>query len=740
MSSATPRPDPVGTPPGKPAPTPGEPPGAQRDPTGITLPVPPPTPPPLAAGQIPEGVRLGKYVRTKRLGSGGMGEVWRAWDTGLSRWVALKLLRPGQEDVLAWFEREARLAAHLSHPHIAAVYEIGVDRDQHFIAMQLIEGATLAEFPRKDRRLLVSLLRDASFAAGRAHEEGIVHRDLKPENFMVESRAASSDGSIAHHIFVMDFGVARPMGKRSDLTIVGTAVGTPVFMSPEQARGEQVSARADVYSLGATLYELLVGRPPIQGSSAQQTLNLIQTREPVPLRAIDPSIDPDLETIVLHCLHKEPGLRYANGTHLAEDLDRWLRNEPILARPPSLAYRGRRWLFRNRTTGIAVAVTAALAVFAAFAAWPAFERARVARARAERALRLGSRVSSALNDAELNARAGEIARSRVKLSEAADLCRREIAAGELPEAHLFLGRIARALGDRREAGLELDRAVQLDPGLNEARLERGLLHIARYEARLAACLAMMGYVRRGPGPPLPPTNQEIENDWPDLAALRKDVQADLEAPIEEALFVREVDRQFGLAELFRIRGEVPAARAALEKILAEEPMHAAALVSKGKLAESEGRVDAALEDAGKAIERHAGYAEAWQFRGLLELRKAALYPADQAEAATGMRERALADLEHAVKLGLELPETLIARGVARQQLGDLKGAAADYTSALALDPGNLYALIDRAGARELSGDREGAVADYKEALRVAPAGFRYVQALQAKVNELSAPR
>ncbi len=333
--------------------------------------------PPEVADALPSD-RFGKYVRTVLLGAGGMGEVWKAWDTELNRWVAVKFLKGGDDDEIARFKREAHIAGKLTHPNIAAIYDIGQDRDRHFIAMQFVEGSTLKRFPRGDTRTLVKLVRDAARAVAYAHDQGIIHRDLKPENLMVvrstkpATARASRKGFTELQLYVMDFGLARAAEGASELSVSGMVVGTPAFMSPEQARGDRLDARADVYSLGATLYDLLTGKPPFKGATPIATLALVLSGEIVPPRRIVPSIAEDLETVLLKSLEKDGGRRYATAVEFADDLDRWLDGEPIMARRSSVWYVLSKKAARNRAlVGVALA---ALVVIAGLIAYPPIAR------------------------------------------------------------------------------------------------------------------------------------------------------------------------------------------------------------------------------------------------------------------------------------------------------------------------------------------------------------------------------
>jgi tetratricopeptide (TPR) repeat protein/predicted Ser/Thr protein kinase len=350
--------------------------------------VPHPTPV-TAGGKLPPGTpavdpseRYGKFVRTAKLGGGGEGDVWKAWDGELQRWVALKFLRGGDDEEIARFKREAQTAASLAHPHIAAVYEAGEAQGRHYIAMQFVEGRTLRAMPRGDRRLLARLLRDASLAVQAAHDGGVIHRDLKPDNVMASERAGGP------HVYVMDFGLARSAAP-GDASVSGAIVGTPAYMSPEQARGESADARSDVYGLGATLYEVLTGVRPFESKSVLETLRRVQSEELRPPRSVEGRIDRDLETIVLKCLEKERDRRYARAGDLAADLTRWLDGEPIHARPAGFFYLLRRRLAKRKAI-VAVALAGVVAVGATLGVlvprWLAErERARIEARRNEEA-------------------------------------------------------------------------------------------------------------------------------------------------------------------------------------------------------------------------------------------------------------------------------------------------------------------------------------------------------------------
>ncbi|MEM9293246.1 MAG: protein kinase [Acidobacteriota bacterium] len=357
-----------------------------------------------------------RYTTGTLLGRGGMGEVYKAWDPVLERPVALKILHTRSPEAVERLLREARAQARLDHPNICRVYEVGADLDEPHIAMQFIDGDTLADAaPRMAREEIVAVIAQVAEAIHEAHRMGLIHRDLKPSNVLVEevlmeevladeasvderpvgdSPAAknsrdleqpetlSSAATTRWTPYVVDFGLVHEV-EGTQLTAEGVVLGTAPYMAPEQAHGVpgMVDRRSDVYSLGATLYELLVGQPVFDGPAMDRVMQTLH-REPIPPRRLQPQLPEDLETIVLRCLEKEPTQRYPSAKALAEDLRRFLADEPILARPPSLIYRARKVVRRNRTLA-AVVVVATLALLALAATtlwtrWQAQERARQA--------------------------------------------------------------------------------------------------------------------------------------------------------------------------------------------------------------------------------------------------------------------------------------------------------------------------------------------------------------------------
>lgn len=391
------------------------------------------------------------YAILGELGRGGMGVVYKAFQVGLNRTVALKMILAGghaDPKDLARFRAEAEAVAKLQHPHIVQIYEIGEHDGLPFFTLEFVEGGSLAgkldgtpQPARKSAELVETLAR----AMHAAHQRGIVHRDLKPANVLL-----TADGSLK----VTDFGLAKQLDSAHGETRSGAILGTPSYMAPEQAAGHirQISPQTDVYALGVILYELLTGRTPFRGESPMETILQVMSDEALPPSRIQRKLPIDLETICLKCLEKSPGRRYATAEALADDLHRFLVGEPIQARPTPALQRLMKWSWRHPAgAALALALAGLVVLTFVFVTWRWRETERAAK-HAEGVAQLerkGKEDAERLSQ-EANKRAeleGQLAGEARKHAEAEQKRREEVAqALEKSEQIAFTSAIWQANG------------------------------------------------------------------------------------------------------------------------------------------------------------------------------------------------------------------------------------------------------------------------------------------------------
>src|SRR5437667_1575668 len=308
---------------------------------------------------------FGDYELLEQIGRGGQGVVFRARQKSLNRIVALKVIGLGQwatEAHLKRFRLEAEAAAKLEHPGIVPIHEVGERDGSCYFSMKFVEGGQLDEVVTREAmpiRRAVEFIAKVARIVHYAHEHGILHRDIKPGNILL-------DGKGEPHL--TDFGLARLVETESTVTRTMEVLGTPSYMAPEQAVGNnaRISSATDVYGVGAVLYQLLTGQPPFAGGTTYETIKLLLDTEPRQPRLLNPKLDRDLSTISLKCLEKDPKRRYSSALALAEDLERWLKHEPILARRIGILTRAKKWVRRNPTSAL---LAASLIALAAAACW-----------------------------------------------------------------------------------------------------------------------------------------------------------------------------------------------------------------------------------------------------------------------------------------------------------------------------------------------------------------------------------
>jgi tetratricopeptide (TPR) repeat protein len=666
------------------------------------------------------GESLGDFRLLREVGRGGMAVVYEAEQASLGRRVALKVLPfaavldPKQ---LQRFKNEALAAAHLRHPHIVPVYGVGCERGVHYYAMQYVEGQSLdaairelrhgvpASGPRtpvsshgsnRERsyvRMAAELGAQAAEALDHAHQMGIVHRDVKPGNLLVDA---------AGSLWVTDFGLARSAFDVG-LTMTGELLGTVRYMSPEQALAKRVPVdhRTDVYSLGATLYELLTLEPAFPGEDAHRVIQDLATKDPVSPRRLNPALPVDLETILLKAMSKDPSARYATALEMADDLRRFLGDEPVRARRPPLAARAGRWARRHKglVAATAVALVAAVGVLVV-------DAVRVSRAldRAEANLAI---ARSAVDKFLVEAGVGDMREGplpaparRALFEEALRFYERQ---PEDYEALLARAMILHGLRRYEEAVAVLRRADEAYP--SDVHVLARLGHLLWHVDRPADALAVLEAADR-----LAPDRYDIAYHR-SRALLALDRTAEALEVLDRAVAVEPkngpllAQRAFVLGQLGKPAEARDAARAALDV----EPFSSEAWNSLGNALDDLGQKDDAIAAYTKAIEFDPTYGGTYINRA-------------DAHKDTGRLDLAIADYDKALELEGENADTISRKADALAQQGRIADATREFDRSIALDPSLVGTYLDYGNMRKRQGDYVGAIGWYEEALRRAVPG------------------
>lgn len=535
--------------------------------------------------------RWNQFVNLKFLGEGGMGRIFKAFDPKLNRQVALKFLRWSDSNTIGDLIQEARNQAQVDHPNICKVYEVKEWRGQAYVVMQFIDGKTLDQIaPQLEDLEKVELMERVAEAVHAAHRQGLIHRDLKPANIMVER---DPEGALIP--YVLDFGLARNLG-RNHHTEEGTIQGTAHYMAPEQARGdsERIERRTDVYALGVTLYELFAGAPPFSEYPGIDCLRHILESDVPPLRALNPRVAADLQTIVMKCLEKDIPRRYESARALAEDLRRFRDGEPILARPASLGYRIGK-LARKYRAFVALGA-AALLIVIAFATVGIHARVTAA-SRAHWAQHFGQeaeRIEALLRYARLQPPhdiRGELATVMERIQAMESEVNGAGAQAQGP-GHYALGRAYLALGETAQAQAHLDRAWAADFRGRDVAYARG-------RALSQAYAKAMDTARAIQDPQLRRTRiQELEESLraPAVALLREGQGSLLDPPGFQEGLLALYDQRFG--ESLRLaRSAHSRAPWFYEALRLEGEVH----LERARQAQDPPQVFASLEQAGRAL-------------------------------------------------------------------------------------------------------------------------------------------
>ncbi len=716
--------------------------------------------------------RLGRYDLLKVIGKGGIGTVYKANDTQLRRVVALKTLRTDIAPagvVASRLIREAQATARLRHPNIVIVHDAGEIDGTPYIAMEFVDGRPLADILRSKAMAIdavVAVVAKAAHAVSYAHSQGIVHRDLKPGNIIVRPNGEPS---------VIDFGLAKLADPGEAKALTQSAIGTPFYMSPEQVRdSKSAGPPTDIYALGVTLYEAMAGKPPFDGVSHFELFQRILTEDPVPPRALRPGLSADLETICLVAMAKEPGERYATASEFAADLERYLRHEPIAAKPPSMIERVGRRLGRHWIKIAAVAAVAILAV----AAWSMRPRTPVDPPKAEgprdlakeaELLRLNryralqekikpldtvireTRTVFYIPDADIRARLTKLEEVLVELEKLA------AEYSEFPDGWAAVGVGWYLVGELDRAATALLKAERLAPAdaavnstLGRICLERAMAELfvdegVSTEARRARSVALNLRAKQyfeaastGWG-----ASPEVDRKVAQAClALANGHLTEAEKICNEG--IRLYKEEFGVEEFWYLLTWMCSGDERMRcfsEALKKRPHHAWVRLLRGNARREAWDLKGAIEDYTAALAANPRLAFAFNNRGVVRWARGELdlalddYTAaikldpENATAysnramvkhARGKYDDALADCDKAISLNANLAGAHANRGTIRAAKGDLDGAMADFTKSLDINPRNVGTWVGRATVKRTRGDEAGALADLEQAMKIDP--------------------
>jgi len=687
------------------------------------------------------GILIGKYKILEILGKGGMGTVYRAHDTNLDRPVALKVLTGHADDdhAVARFIREARTAARLQHPNIVAVYDFGEVGKIHFIATELIEGKSLDKliYEHITPRRGLNIIRKSALALHHAHTNGVLHRDVKPSNILI---------GLQDEPHIADFGLAKHAFD-SKLTISGTVVGTPSYISPEQGEGKAIDGRTDLYALGATLYHILTGTPPFEGFSALDILRKAVSEDPISPRSVNPEIPKDVETIIMKCMEKNPKKRYENCLELAKDIERYLNDELITARPVSIIEKGFRKVGRNPWAygGLAAAVLA-FAIGAPIVltslksaelqrqktAQIENEREKEKKAKEENdrkrreAWPLYQHAEQEFKDAEDALKRGEYAEYENLRAKTRNTLETILAQHELPEALYLHTKILRKTGEYEKAIQELDRVIELNNDNFLALFDRGLNRIYLLLDRQQADESIKNLIKSDFWRlrELAQNNKDQQLKTEDKIVFGEALLAHLEKDYKQSIgLLRQtldsnkysVEAYFFLGSAYMETKNYNGAVEAFSQAVNYNPGDWRAFGNRGT-------VFLILNDCKKALEDYSNSINIKKHPQILHSR-GVLYAAVEKyniELSESERlERALRDYNEALNLDPRFTNALISRGILKRKKGDTPGAISDYSAAIEIKVSPL-AYYNRANCHYSLRDFKSAGEDYNKCLSLDP--------------------
>ncbi|MEW6027288.1 MAG: tetratricopeptide repeat protein, partial [Planctomycetota bacterium] len=671
-----------------------------------------------ASESEPLGNQFGHYKLERKLGQGGMGAVYLAFDTTLNRRVALKIMLLSDAESEERFLREARAAAKLKHPNITQVYEIGTIGKQHYFTMDYIEGVGLDEVVCNNERKLqprqvAEIVRDIALALDYAHSQGIVHRDIKPSNILVDS---------ANKPFLTDFGLAKEIsGLEKSLTLTGTIVGTPDYMSPEQAKGEKnaVDARSDIFSLGATLYYSFTGHSPFKGEELYEVMNNVINKEPVTPLKLAPNLHRDLETICLKCMEKEQNRRYQSAGELAGDLTSFLAGEAISARPAGFITRVVKKARKHKTIALTVLGAAVLIAAVALVLTLFFSSSQENRAKAEAIL---SKIRMGEPSAEMKITvAQEALKIDPSFAEAWEIlsegyygkkdCIKEVEclnkvielAPERASAYYKRGwTYYYELKEPDKAVADFEKVVEIAPDSYMGFFAKGFVEIKgrRFESAIESLNKAVKIKPDAPHLYRERAVVHLHLGKTDLAL--KDWDKAIELKPDDA------GTYYSRGSFYNMRGEYKKAMADFQKVMELNTKDAGAYAMLGDIYYKRKEFDRAIAYYTKAIElKHHNMPMVYNCRGLCYQEKE---PPDN--------DKALADFNMAAEAAPQYCEAIYNRGHIYLRKGNYERALSDFTRVIELNPAKPFAYYHRGVALVWKGKYEQAVADFSKAIEL----------------------
>ena len=692
--------------------------------------------------------RFGNYQIEGKIGQGGMGVVYLATDLALNRKVALKILLPQDEESLKRFIGEAQAAAKLKHPNITQIYEVGIVDGYHYFTMDLISGSALDDLAEDGRskltpREIAVAIQEIALALDYAHSRGIIHRDIKPSNILIDQEGRA---------YLTDFGLAKEINNLNrSLTVTGTIIGTPEFMSPEQAKSDKkkLDGRSDIFSLGTTFYYALTGQSPFKAADFYDELTNVLNKEPVRPARIMPNLNRDLETICMKCLEKEPAQRYQSAKELADDIKHFLDGEVIMARPTGMIARFIRKARKNKIAVIAVGLVMALVIAAVVVVGLLWSSSH-SRSRAEMVLnqiKLGNpgpdeRITIANEALQIDPSfgqayeiIGEAYYDRKIAGKAYEAFTRAIELNPMSSFPYYRrGYIMEQIFKKpKDAISDYKKVIELAPDSDIGYIAHGIVEFGqqRYDdafndfnkAIKLNSKSIEAYNRRAmvylhkmqkdkaladweKAIEINPRNDMTYRSRGFFYYLTKDFSmalADFSKAIEHNNTNADLYHERGFAH--RENGDLDLALADFDRAIKLDPQGGAFYYDRGIVYVIKKEYDAAISDFTRAIELEPKQVMHYHERGNLYLKRKEL-------------DLALADFNMAIKIEPKNADFYSFRGMVYGEKNDYDAALADFNTAIQLVPGNAFYYHNRGIAYERKNMLDQALADLNKAIEM----------------------